>query len=136
MSFALRLILKKTNFMTELRLGHIKRYGLVMDCKEFQEIIPDFLDEKLKRRKTQQFFEHMENCEECSEELKIQYLIKEGIIRLENGDSFDLNKEFKKTIENTKEHMKKQFIINMVIYSLEAVAILAVIFILVLVFTR
>lgn len=77
----------------------------------------------------------MQTCESCKEELRIQYLIKEGTLRLEAGDSFDLNKELDLKIEKTKKTIKKRTIANTVIYIMEAVAIVAVIFILILVFT-
>ena len=106
-----------------------------MDCKEFESRIQDFLIDKLNRKQANEFFAHMQTCENCKEELRIQYLIKEGTLRLEEGDSFDLNKELDLKIEKTKKMIKKRMIANMVIYIMEAVAIAAVIFILILVFT-
>lgn len=106
-----------------------------MICKDFENRIPDFLDDKLNRKQAKEFFKHFENCDECKEELRIQYLIKEGSLRLEEGDSFDLNKELDLMIEKTKRNLKKRMIANLTIYIMEAVAIVAVIFILVLVFT-
>ena len=106
-----------------------------MNCKEFEARIPDFLDDKLNKKQAKEFFAHMQTCESCKEELRIQYLIKEGTLRLEDGDSFDLNKELDLKIEKTKKTIKKRIIANTVIYIMEAVAIVAVIFILILVFT-
>ncbi len=106
-----------------------------MNCKEFEARIPDFLDDKLNKKQAKEFFAHMQTCESCKEELRIQYLIKEGTLRLEDGDSFDLNKELDLKIEKTKKTIKKRTIANAVIYIMEAVAIVAVIFILILVFT-
>ena len=107
-----------------------------MDCKEFESRIPDFLEDKLNKKQAKDFFAHMNECEDCKEELRIQYLIKEGTQRLEDGDSFDLNRELDLKIEKTKKTIKKRSIANTIIYIMEAVAIAAVIFILVLVFTR
>lgn len=107
-----------------------------MNCRDFQAIIPDFLDDKLSGKKTKAFLEHMNSCEECKEELRIQYLVREGTVRLEEGDSFDLNKELDLKIEETTRMLKKRKISNIVIYCLEAVGIVAVTFILLLVFTR
>ena len=76
----------------------------------------------------------MQECESCKEELRIQYIISEGTIRLEEGDSFDLNKELEIKLEKTKKKLKSQHIANIIIYVMEAVAIAAVIFILILVF--
>lgn len=107
-----------------------------MDCKDFLTLIPDFLDDKLNIRNTKRFLEHSEVCEECKEELRIQYLVTEGSIRLEDGDSFDLNKELELKLEMSRKSIKKRRIANIVVYTLEAIGIAAVVFILVLVFSR
>lgn len=107
-----------------------------MDCKDFQALIPDFLEDKLNIRSTQRFLEHSDICEECKEELRIQYLVTEGSIRLEDGDSFDLNKELEIKLEQSRKSIKRRRIANVVVYTLEAIGIAAVVFILVLVFNR
>ena len=44
-----------------------------MNCKETEKLIPIFLDKKLNTRELDRFLEHVENCNECMEELTIQY---------------------------------------------------------------
>ena len=107
-----------------------------MDCKEFQGLIPLFLENKFNKRQAQNFFEHMQSCEECKEEVRIQYLISEGMLRLEEGKGFDLNKELDKKIEDTQKAIKSRTLTNGIIYSMEVIAIMAVLFILFLVFFR
>jgi hypothetical protein len=64
-----------------------------MDCKEFEKRIPDFIADRMDYETLKQFGEHMKRCAECREELVIQFLVSEGISRLEEGDAFDLQKE-------------------------------------------
>lgn len=64
-----------------------------MDCKEFEKLIPDFLAHKLDFLTMEKFAKHMEACPGCSEELEIQFLVAEGMLRLEEGDAFDLQSE-------------------------------------------
>lgn len=105
-----------------------------IDCKEFENRIPGFLDDKLNNRQAKEFFAHMEDCEECKEELRIQFLVAEGTLRLEDGDSFDLNKELDLKIEHTKKNLRIRRRVNILIYIMEAVALAAVMFILILVY--
>lgn len=105
-----------------------------IDCKEFENRIPDFLEEKLNNKQAKEFFAHMESCEECKEELRIQYLVAEGTLRLEDGDSFDLNKELDLKLEQTKRNLRIRRRVNMLIYIMEAFAMAAVVFILILVY--
>lgn len=104
-----------------------------MDCKQAQKMIPQYLGDELDNRATLRFLEHVEECPECMEELSIQYLVSEGTVRLEDGSSFDLNRELKNKIEHSRQDIKRQKKMNWVLYALEILAIVAVIFILVLV---
>ena len=49
-----------------------------MDCKEFSGLIQDFLNDRLDEMKLSEFLSHIEECEVCRDELRIQYLIYEG----------------------------------------------------------
>jgi len=106
----------------------------MMDCKEVQKNITAFLDEELDGRKAQRFLDHIGQCSECREELSIQYLVKEGMVRLEEGGSFDLGKDLNSLITGSYKKIKNKRIANACIYAMEFFAIIAVIFILVLVF--
>lgn len=107
-----------------------------MDCKETQKLIGAFLNDELEGKKADNFLKHIEECPICKEELCIQYLVVEGTVRLEEGSSFDLNKELDNKILNFKKTIKHKKIGTWIIYILEFMAILAVMFILFLVFYR
>ena len=64
-----------------------------MECKEFTGLIPDFLHDALDDTKLSEFLTHVDECENCMDELRIQYLIYEGLERLETGATFDVDKD-------------------------------------------
>lgn len=105
-----------------------------MDCKEVQKNIAAFLNGELQGKDAERFLNHIKSCEECKEELSIQYLVREGTARLEGGGSFDLSKDLDVLIADSYLSIKKSRRAAWIIYSLEFVALAAVIFILVLVF--
>lgn len=107
-----------------------------MECKEVQKNIPAFLNDELTGKAAELFLNHIEECPECREELSIQYLVREGTARLEGGGSFDLSKDLDELIDVSYKKIKNQRRAAMAIYSLEFIAMIAVIFILVLVFTN
>ena len=41
-----------------------------MDCKEFNGLIQDFLNDRLDEMKLSEFLSHIEECEDCRDELK------------------------------------------------------------------
>lgn len=64
-----------------------------MRCKEFEKLIPDYLNRNMNYSTLKRFTEHLECCEKCKEELTIKFLVTEGIQRLEDGSAFDLKAE-------------------------------------------
>jgi len=77
-----------------------------MSCKEFEKLIPDFISRKLDYPTLKQFYEHMERCEACKEELTVQFLVTEGIQHLEDGSTFDLQAELMRRLEETRQQIK------------------------------
>lgn len=82
-----------------------------MNCKEVEKNIPRFIHKECSAKEEIALLEHILDCPECKEELTIQLLLTEGINRLENGESFDLNKELDKLLKeqaNTKKKRRSQ----------------------------
>ncbi len=98
-----------------------------MTCKEFEKMIPDFLNRKLDFLTLKKFSEHMESCKECHEELTIQFLVTEGMQRLEEGDAFDMQAELEGRIEEARSHMKFHSTFLYVGAALETIAIVLIV---------
>lgn len=83
-----------------------------MNCKEFEKLIPAFLNRELDFITLKQFQEHREKCRACREELEIQFLVAEGIQHLEEGDSFDMQKELNHQLQEAdrKVHFHTRFL--------------------------
>lgn len=79
-----------------------------MDCKEFEKMIPDFIDRRLNYFELAEFDAHLKQCDNCKEELVIQFLVREGMQRLEEGDAFDLQKELDTRISEAGRRLKFQ----------------------------
>ena len=77
-----------------------------MDCKEIEKLIPGFVKNECTRDEEILLLEHIRKCPTCKEELTIQFLLEEGLNRLEAGESFDLNKELEKRLSSREEENK------------------------------
>ena len=77
-----------------------------MNCKETQHCIHLFLKDELDRDTEQKFVEHVHSCSECMEELTIEYLLLEGISRLENADDIDVQSELEDKLNRTMNRKK------------------------------
>lgn len=72
--------------------------GDVMECKTIEKQIPNFLNDQMDEEMLASFMQHLKTCEDCKEELSIQYLSTEGLARLEEGDAFSLDEELDEII--------------------------------------
>lgn len=77
-----------------------------MNCKEFERLVPDFIDDRLDYSSMKRFSEHMQQCDNCREELVIQILVTEGVQRLEDGRAFDLQKEMERRMSRIKRKIR------------------------------
>jgi hypothetical protein len=78
-----------------------------MTCKEFEKLIPNFIAKKLDYLTLKDFYAHMESCEECKEELTINFLVTDGLQKLESGDAYDLHKEWNNKVGETKRKIAR-----------------------------
>jgi hypothetical protein len=77
-----------------------------MICKEADRVIPLFLSDDLNNQELNDFLNHIDTCPECKEELTIQFLVSEGMQRLEDGDTFNLMNELDGIIKSAKKRLR------------------------------
>lgn len=104
-----------------------------MDCKEVNKLIPAFLKYELNSKELRGFMEHISTCRECKEELTIQFLVSEGMARLEDGNAFDLQAELDRRLEDASRKMRFRKGFHLFVYGLEILVIIAIITIIVLI---
>lgn len=105
-----------------------------MKCKEFEKDIPDFLSDKLDEYKLPDFVAHVKNCKACEEELAIQYLTTEGLIRLEEGSAFSLDNELSLKINKAGKLVRLRDKIDLICRNIEIVSIIIICLTLILLF--
>ena len=103
------------------------RDNYVINCKTFEKLIPDFLADRLDNDMAEAFIAHLEGCENCREELSIQYLVYAGLPKLETGETFNLNNELISKIESERNHVIRRKKLTNLAYSMEMITICAVI---------
>ena len=108
-------------------VGFVDRTGDSMDCKEFERLIPQFIERKLDFMTLKSFCSHMEKCPACKEELVIQFLVTEGMQRLEEGDAFDLQKELDQRLNEARRKVRFHLRFLSVGEALEVLVLLGII---------
>lgn len=95
-----------------------------MTCKEAEKMIPLFLEDDLDTDDLREFLEHIEQCEECMEELSIQFLVSEGLARLEAGNVFDLKNELDFRMDEAEHALWRRENMQRFLYLLEGLVAL------------
>lgn len=104
-----------------------------MNCKATERLIPLFLTDQLTNKDLASFLSHVDDCEECKEELTIQYLVMIGASLLEEGKSFDLRQALDSLIEDYLKRVRRWRALFLLSYVVEVLTILIVIIILMMV---
>ena len=110
--------------------------GGCMDCKETRKNIYKFIEDGLDGKELQSFMKHVSECEECMEELAIQYLVTEGMQHLETESAFDLQSRLEKKMEGARKKIRARKRVIWFMYFIETLAILAVILLTILVIIK
>lgn len=105
-----------------------------MNCKSAERKIPSFLQDELDGSRLEEFLEHVQTCPECKEELSIQFLVAEGLERLEEGNNFNLQEELIMKIEDAEHRISIHQMLRYILMCLEAMVASAIIIALCIVF--
>ncbi len=97
-----------------------------MDCKDTTKAIPLFFSGELEGRKIKSFLRHLNECPDCMEEIKIQYLATEGINRLEQGETFDLDRELGEMLSLAEHHEKNRRWIRFGLVTIEVLSLVII----------
>lgn len=74
-----------------------------MKCQDAEQYISLFIEDRLTGSALQEFITHIEDCHSCYEEMETNYLLKEALLRLEDGDAFDLHSELLQKLDNMRK---------------------------------
>ena len=94
-----------------------------MTCKEADKLIPLFLNDDLDNRELAEFLNHVETCAGCKEELTIQFLVKVGMKRLEDGNTFNLRSELDALLLDANKRLTTRRYLVLSSYLLQAVVL-------------
>lgn len=104
-----------------------------MTCNEAEKMIPTFLDDALDNRNLGEFIDHMNNCPDCKEELTIQFLIKVGLKRLEDGDTFNLQGELDGMLSNARHKMRMRHSLQVFADCLQLMVVFAILIVILII---
>lgn len=76
-----------------------------MTCKETKAHIQAFINKEIGLRDVGEFLEHLDECASCRDELETEFLIKEGLTRLEAGEVFNFEKDLQNLLNSQQKRV-------------------------------
>ncbi|MBQ9420663.1 MAG: zf-HC2 domain-containing protein [Lachnospiraceae bacterium] len=77
-----------------------------MDCIEFNGKINAYLKDELTDEELNEFLLHLRSCPKCNEELEINYIVNEGVERLDrNKADYNLSAAYEKAKEDSRRYI-------------------------------
>ena len=106
-----------------------------MTCKDADRMIPLFLDDELDNQGLSDFLNHIDNCPDCKEELTIQFLVKVGMQRLEDGNNFNLKSELDGILVKARKKLKFRRYVSFTSFMMELMVLALLVVTVVLAFS-
>ena len=78
-----------------------------MDCIEFNGKINAYLKDELTDEELNEFLLHLRSCPKCNEELEINYIVNEGVRRLDREKAdYNLSAAYTESTEASRHYLK------------------------------
>lgn len=104
-----------------------------MDCITFNKDIDAFIREELNDEELNDFLNHLKTCKGCAEELEINYIVQEGMKRMNDRHaSLNIASAYRHNLLNHREHIiyrKKMMVVADVFRTLTFWTIVGVCFV-------
>lgn len=85
-----------------------------MDCKEAQSLVLPYIRRELDEKQLEKFIGHIQQCEECREELEIYFTIHFALRKLdeEMNESYDIKKMLQENITMSARKVRRRKILR------------------------
>lgn len=79
-----------------------------MDCKVANRLIVPFLENELELDEADKLLEHVGECSGCREDLEIYYMVRKGIVGLDQDqfENFDLKNQFENDLKKAERRVR------------------------------
>ena len=98
-----------------------------MTCKTFSGMISSFLAGTLEDESLREFLEHYDKCENCREEVEIQYLVSRAFDHMDEKEVINLSKDLPALVERERSGMVFRSRLGYTAYTLEILTLILVI---------
>ncbi len=104
-----------------------------MTCQEAEGMVIPYIEHTLNDGDLEEFLHHIENCENCHEELEIYFTVYYGLKQLDNDiGTYNIKGALEQTLALSRERVKKVHVLTIMRYAMDTLSVLGVLLILLL----
>lgn len=79
-----------------------------MDCKGYRSLMWPYLKDEIDDKTIDKLLTHVDECKACKEELKMLFMVSEGVRRLENDNAgYNLMDDFESRLNASKNRCEQ-----------------------------
>lgn len=104
-----------------------------MTCREAEGMVIPYIEHTLDDDSLGEFLLHIDNCENCREELEIYFTVYYGLRQLDNEiGTYNIKGALEDTLEASRERLKKVHVLTVLRYAANTLSVLGVLVVLLL----
>ncbi len=97
-----------------------------MDCRTAEQNITRFIQKELSDEETEEFLNHIRSCEECRQEMEMNYLFVEGMRLLDSkSDDFDVRGTMDRAVRAAWQHLRAVRVMKIARYSMTTLVLMS-----------
>ena len=98
-----------------------------MTCMEAEKMVIPYINDQLSVTELEDFLEHIEDCENCREELEIHYMVDVGLKKLDEADgTYDIVGDLKRKLSDSWGTVRRFMMFQMTSYAMTTLMGMAV----------
>lgn len=97
-----------------------------MTCREAEKLVVPYINDELTIEELDGFLEHVENCDNCMEELEIHYMVDVGLRKLDEEDTvYDIVGDLQRKLESSSVRLKHFYTFQVTRYAIDTLMSMA-----------
>ena len=80
-----------------------------MNCVRAQQLVKPYLDGLLSDRELEEFLDHMQNCQDCFDELEVYFSIYRTLDNVDEKGDYNFTKKLHAKLEDSRMYLRRRY---------------------------
>ena len=80
-----------------------------MNCVRAQQLVKPYLDGLLSDRELEEFLDHVQNCQDCFDELEVYFSIYRTLDNVDEKGDYNFTKKLHRKLEDSRMYLRRRY---------------------------